>query len=255
MKMPKATPWVLGAAVVSVLILGLAWMFGISPQLETANQARDDAERVEMQNVQHQRRLVELRQQFENLDEYKAELAAIQVQLPPEDGEPSLYREIAQASATSGAFIVSIITEAVTSVEPTPEADPNAGATEPGADEAADGSGGEAADETPPATVEPTPMGLDGFVAVPFSIKVLGTYDQTVQFVELVQESFQRLFVVTGFTVKGQAASPPAGGRPEVKEGDAEFEILGFVYVLQDDGTQTAGDEADADEGDATVDS
>ena len=248
--MPKTAPWVVGATLASLVIIGLVWMFGISPQLDAASQARADADMVELQNIGHAARLDLLREQSEHLDEYKAELAAIAVQIPPEDGEPAFLREIDRAATATGAFIVKVTTEAATVVAPPAEAaatDPNAGATAP-TDEAAEPAptpeGG--ATEEPPAEVEPVPMGIDGFVAIPFTITVLGSYDKTVAFVEAAQQSFQRLFVVTGFTVKGQPASPPAGGRPEVQEGDAEFEINGFVYVLQDV-DQVAETQPDAD--------
>lgn len=246
MKVAKTTPWVVATAFLSVLILGAAWVLVISPQLDRANTALEDAARVETQNMAYQRRLAELRDQFEHLDEYKADLAAIQVQIPPEDGEPAFYRELVAASAASGAFLVSILTEGATDVEVVAEtpnagaADPNAGAAEPTTDAGATPADEPDAEPTAPATVAPTPMGIDGFVAIPFTITVLGSYDKTVQFVQLAQESFDRLFVVTGFTVKGQPATPPTGGRPEVQEGDAEFEVRGFAYVLQDSEDEVA---------------
>ncbi len=226
MKMPKATPWVIGTAFVSILILVLAWMVGVGPQMETAQQARDDAERVEMQNVAHQRRLNELREQFQHLDEYKAEIAEIAVQLPPEDDEPAFIREIAAAAASAGVFVVSVINDAPEPFLAGAPADPA-----PAAEESEDSEGEDAAEEAPTGTPQVT--GIDGFVAVPFSITVLGTYDATVRFVELAQQ-FQRLFVVTGLTVEGQRPSAPSGGKPEVFEGDAETVVNGYVYVLQD---------------------
>lgn len=227
MKMPKATPWVIGTAFVSILILVLAWMVGVGPQMETAQQARDDAERVEMQNVAHQRRLNELREQFQHLDEYKAEIAEIAVQLPPEDGEPAFIREIAAAAASAGVFVVSVVNDSPESVFADAPVEP-----EPAAEEAEETEGEDAAEEEAP-TGTPQVTGIDGFVAVPFSITVLGTYDATVRFVELAQQ-FQRLFVVTGFTVEGQRPSAPAGGKPEIFEGDAQVVVHGYVYVLQD---------------------
>ncbi len=231
MKMPKATPWVIGTAFVSILILVLAWMVGVGPQMESAQQARDDAERVEMQNVAHQRRLNELREQFQHLDEYKAEIAEIAVQLPPEDGEPAFIREIAAAAASAGVFVVSVINDAPEPFLAGAPAEPAPAAEESEDSEGEETEGEDAAEEAPTGTPQVT--GIEGFVAVPFSITVLGTYDATVRFVELAQQ-FQRLFVVTGLTIEGQRPSAPSGGKPEVYEGDAQVVVNGYVYVLQD---------------------
>lgn len=235
MKTAKSAPWIIGTALLSVVILVLAWMFGVSPQLQTADQARADADAVRLQNVRHAQRLEVLREQAQHLDEYKEDLAAIRVQIPTEDGEPSLLREIASAAATAGVFVVKVgsdvpslfMAEGATPevpVEPVPA---------PGA-EGEDSDTTEGAD-TGGTAVVPAPAGVEGFVAVPFTVTVLGSFVNTIRFVQLAQESLQRLYMVTEIQVIGQRAAPPGGGKPQVNEGDAEFTLTGYVYVLQED--------------------
>jgi len=227
----KAAPWVLGTAFVGILILGVAWMLAISPQMELVSTARADAEAARSQNVVLTQRLGVLGGQAADLDTYKADLAAIRVQIPAEDGLAPLLREFAATAAASSVFIVSIMPgEPVPFVSAVPpEVVP---AAEPAVDvAAAQGQASGTGDTVAPAA--PVPSGPQGLVAVPIEITVLGTYDNTVTFMALVQEQLQRLFLVTDFTTTEQKASPPSGGRPATVFGDAEFRIKGFVYVQQ----------------------
>jgi Tfp pilus assembly protein PilO len=262
MKAPKATPWVAGTALVAILILAAAWMLGVSPQLDKANVARADTQAAEAQNIVHAQRLAELKEQAEHLDEYKAELAAIQLQVPAEDGLPKLLREIDSAATQAGVFIVmshpgtaEVFVSAQAAAEPVVVDAPTENSDE-------EAEANETAEAATDAVVTPTAApvaGVPGLHAIPFDITVLGTYDNTVRFVGLVQEAFQRLFLVTEFTITGQAAAPAGGGKPEVAEGDAEFLLMGYVYVLQDstpnapDGATAEGSTEDAATEDGTT--
>lgn len=236
MKMPKTAPWVLGASVVAVVVLVLAWIVGISPQLDRAEQADAEAEGVEMQNVTLAARLETLRDQFAHLDEYKADLETIRLQIPSADEEPALIREINAATTTAGIFLVSIVTE-----DPLPFTSPATAETVPAptTDTATTTTDDAAAEApvTPTGTVAPTePVApvVPGFVAIPVTITLLGTYDAAVRFVEIAQNSLERLFVVTTLAVTGQKPAAASGGKPEIVEGDVEAVVSGFVYVLQE---------------------
>ena len=222
----KAAPWVLGTAFVGILILGLAWMLAISPQMELVSTARADAETARSQNVVLTQRLGVLRGQAADLDTYKADLAAIRVQIPAEDGLAPLLREFAATAAASSVFIVSIMPG-----EPVPFVSAVPTEVAPAAEPAAEGQASGTGDTVAPAA--PAPSGPQGLVAVPIEITVLGTWDNTVGFMARVQEQLQRLLLVTDFTLTAQKVSSPSGGRPATVAGDAEFRIKGFVYVQQ----------------------
>lgn len=223
----KAAPWVLGTAFVGVLILGIAWMLAISPQMQLVSTARADAEAARSQNVVLTQRLAVLREQAADLDTYKADLAAIRLQIPAEDGLPALLREIDATAAANSVFIVAITPgEAVPFVSAVPTV------VEPAVDVAAAEGQANGGGETVAPTV-PEPSGPQGLVAVPIEITVLGTYDNTAGFMARVQEQLQRLLLVTDFTVTVQKASLASGGRPATAFGDAELRIRGFVYVQQ----------------------
>ncbi|HWS58761.1 MAG TPA: hypothetical protein VN257_09485, partial [Actinotalea sp.] len=80
---------------------------------------------------------------------------------------------------------------------------------------------------------------LNGFVAMPMSVIVVGTYDATVNFLAALQTGTERLFLVTRWTATGQDESQASGGRPATAPGDLEFSIGGYAYVLTDPNAPT----------------
>lgn len=236
MKAPKSSPWVLGTALLSLVILGLAWLLGISPQLDRAAKADDEADSIRQQNAIHEQRLATLQEQSEHLEEYKAELAALQIGIPAEDGQAAFLREIDSAAAASGVTIVGttfglpeMFFAAAALEEPEPVADDTT-------DESTEDEDGEAADAAP----EPV-AGVNGLTVMPTQVVVLGAYDNTVAFMERLQTAMNRLYLVTGYQVTGQKEAEASGGRPATHEGDAELLIDGFLYVLAPDAGAGAG--------------
>ena len=242
MKAPKSSPWILGTALLSFAILGLAWLLGISPQLDRAAKADDEADSIRQQNAIHERRLATLQEQSEHLEEYKAELAALQIGIPAEDGQADFLREIEWAATASGVTVVG-------TTFGLPETFFAAAALEapaPAADDATD-EPVDAEDEAE-ADAAPDPVaGVNGLVVMPTQVVVLGTYDNTVAFMERLQTAMNRLYLVTGYQVTGQKEAEASGGRPATHEGDAELLVDGFLYVLAPDaatGTAAGGGES-----------
>lgn len=224
----KSTPWVLGAALLAAVILGMTWLLAISPKLTEAQTARADAENVRAQNVMHQNRLNTLKEQYALLDDYRAELAALRKQIPADDGQPSYLRQIDASAADADVFVVSVtpgLPETFVGAVPVPDAVPEPTTEETGADD-------DGAEPTEPA--EPTVVGVPGLVAVPFEMTVLGGYPEAVDFLDRVQKA-ERLYVVTGYTFTGQDESEANGGKPAVEQGDVELIVQGYLYVLPDD--------------------
>lgn len=247
----KAAPWALGTAFLAAIVLALAWMLLVSPQLAAASTARDDAEAARAVNVVQQHKLTTLKTQFAHLDEYRAELAGLRKQIPEADDLAALIREIDAASAASGAFVVSVdagvpevfLSAAAAAAATSAPAAPSDGGTDTGS-----ATGDAASTDGAATTAEATPAGVNGMYAIPLTMTVLGTYPATVDFVDRTQEAFQRLFVVTQFTIAGQKQQEASGGRPATAEGDAEFTVQGYVYVLQD-ASSTDGAAPDAPAG------
>lgn len=247
MAAPKRGPWIAGAVVGSLVIGGAGWMLGISPQLQTAATARADAEAARAQNEIHAQRLAVLEEQFAELDTYKAELAGLRTQIPGEDGVRELLVDIETRATAAGLFTVGSsfgLPEYFFPRTPTPPEDPAAVPPAPVAATPAEGTEGAPAPaaETPAPVAPVDPAALpeaaaaapvvDGLVAIPVEVTVLGTYPATVAFIEQMQADSGRLFLVTSYRITGQKPAPPSGGKPEIKVGDAETVLTGYVYVL-----------------------
>jgi hypothetical protein len=250
-KAPKASPWILGTAVLSLAILGLAWLLAIAPQLARAAERDDEAAMIRQQNEIHEERLATLEEQSEHLEDYKAELASLQIGIPTTDGEPAFLREVAAAAAATGVTVVSTtfgLPEEFFSAAALEEPAAPADATN-GDDPTANAGDAEVTDASP----DPI-AGVSGLAVMPTQVIVLGTYDNTVAFMERLQTAMSRLYLVTGYAVTGQKEAEPSGGRPATHEGDAELLIDGFMYVLApsvtpaSSGGSTGTDESGTDE-------
>lgn len=239
MSRTKAYPWVLGTVLLSLVVVALAWFLVISPVLDRAAQSRADAEQTRSQNVVQAQRLATLEKQFEDLPAFRAELDAIRGRIPTGDGVRELLQQIDAEAASAGLVVLTVAPgvpeeffpaapEAAAAPAPAETTEPTEGATE-------EASGADAAPAAPAA-----PTVVDGMVAIPVQITVLGGYDRTVDFVTRLQERLPRLFVVTSLDLKGQEATEGGEGRPPTAEGDVETVIQGYVYTLTETTTVAA---------------
>jgi hypothetical protein len=101
---------------------------------------------------------------------------------------------------------------------------------------AAEGESSESTDSADPAVAEvPTgPAVPAGLTAIPITITVVGTYDNTQAFLYDLQNATPRVFLVSGFTGTSQKETAASAGRPAMNLGDQELVISGFTYVLPD---------------------
>jgi Tfp pilus assembly protein PilO len=223
----------MGTVVVSFIIAAIGWFLLISPTLATASDSRAQAADQLQRNQLLQQQVAKLAEQFKHLDEYKGNLAALQVQLPTTSDLPGLTRQVQAAATQSGVTM--------TTLNPTvPEAFVS-GAAAPVATGATSASAGVAGSSaTAPATATPSAPRLSGFYAVPLSITTVGTYDQTLAFLRAVQSGDQRLILVSGLSATSQKPGGAGNGRPATALGDLEVTVTGFAYVLNSAATAPA---------------
>ena len=94
MSAPRSGPWIGGTVAVS-LTLGLAgWFLAISPTLATASETRTAAQAQEDQNGVAEARIASLKEQFTQIDQLKAELAAMRLQIPTSYDLAAYQREL-----------------------------------------------------------------------------------------------------------------------------------------------------------------
>lgn len=229
MSQVKSSTWVVGAAVLSLVIIALSWFLLASPTLDEAGVAHTDAEAAELRNGQLRVQNAALKEEFERLPELEAELAALQQNVP---ATPLITEYNLVIGTTAVARAVTVLNvETGPAVEVMPIAQVDGAQTAEVAAAAGDG--------------------VSGLYAIPLTIGVLGTYDNTTLFLDDLQQANPRLLSVNGLTIEGQDEAEASGGRPATAQGDAEQTITGFIYVLSPDATVSVEVPSDAAAADA----
>lgn len=225
----KTRQWVLGTAFVAIVLLVATWLLAVSPRLSQAQQTRvatqDELARREVLSAQ----LTTLREQFEGLDGYRAELAALQVQVPPTAELPGFIREVERVAGQHGVTLVAINPGVPAPVAPAPVAPAAAPAAEPVAE---DGSAERAVEGAVPAPAPAPAPAPSRLVSVPISLVVAGTYAGVTSFLESLQTGTSRLYLLNSFSVNALAAGDAVNGRPATTAGDIEVNLDGVVHVL-----------------------
>lgn len=244
MKTARITPWVVGALMLSLIIMAAAWFLAISPALDDAATARKDTEDQSARNDQLVIQNARLKKQFEDIESYRAELAEYQKGIPRELLQSDLTRQFDALSVASGAFIVDIefepstllLTDAsgISSLDAAQLA-----AAAPKDDEAASDDDATAPEVEPPLLAVPEPVSPlpapDGLYAVPVKLTLLGSPDAVATYLDSLQTGSDRHFFVIDVDIKGQDEAEASGGKPAIQQGDAEMVINGYVYVLNPD--------------------
>jgi Tfp pilus assembly protein PilO len=238
------------AAVLSIGILALGWILGVAPQLEAAALARADRASVEAQNEVHRARIVELQAQFARIDETRAELAALQLQIPEGSDLPGFVDELTAIATAHNVQVTKYTAEEPLSplavqaaiappvappvaepapTEPAPAestpaddsapADVAAAADAPAPDDAA-----RAASSTTTTTNITTPT--ENLFAIPVSLSLSGT-DLDVRAMLADLEAGPRLFFVTSAKIVAQTDEGTGAGSEQ-----GVSEVRGFVYVV-----------------------
>ncbi len=237
--------WIGGAAFIAVAIGAGTWFLGVSPQAADAADLRAQTEQVRSQNDLLELQIASLESESEKLPEYEAELAVIRTQIPTTAQLSEYLRQVNAMAAAHAVFLTNIAPATGQAFVPALVAAPAPAPTETAG--ATDTESGEATDEeTPTAPAAPSgPRVPDGFAAIPFSLTVLGTYDNTLAFINDLQTVSPRLFLVSALTATALKETEASGGRPATAPGDQELVITGYLYVLPD---PAAGSQAPAPE-------
>lgn len=229
MRTNKSAPWVAGAVVAIFVILAAGWFLAISPSMAAADDSRAQTVLERDHNARLKQQIETLKEQFTHLEEYKAQLAALRVQLPPQEDLSSLNTEVQSLVASAG--LTTTAFGATTAQAFAPVAAAAAPAASAAATPTPAATAGTSEKSAAPATPAPT---FAGFYAVPLSITVVGTYDATLTFLNSLQTTTSRLYLVGSITAASQRNEGAANGKPATSSGDLETTIAAFAYVLQD---------------------
>ncbi|WP_199424063.1 hypothetical protein [Actinotalea solisilvae] len=236
---PRAGGWIAGAVFVVLAMAAGTWFLVAAPGFERASATRLQAQDTRSRNDLLEVQLVQLRADFEKLPEYRAELAALQAQIPTTGRIADYTRAVQQLADANGVSVVEMSPGTSTVLTlPTPAA-PAPAPTEPGTE----GDGTEAPDGTVDAAGAPTAateaatlaaLVPEGFSYVPLSLKVVGPFANVNAFLRQAQTGTDRLYLVTGLDGTRQKAADASGGKPAVADGDLELMITGAIFVLPD---------------------
>lgn len=228
MTTPKAGGWIAGTAVAALVIIVAAWFLVISPTLTTASETRTQVDTQLSQNSEAQVKIANLKTQFAKLDATKAELAALQLQIPT-SADLAVYTQ--QLAAIAAAHSVTVI--AIT-VSPAAPVIPFAPVAAP----AVTASGSATADPAAPAPV--AHIGIAGFYSLPTTVDVIGTYPNVLAFLQDLQTGTQRLFAVSNLAGTSLTKADANSGTPAIAAGDLEIVVTGALYVFVDTAAKTA---------------
>ncbi|MDM7853403.1 hypothetical protein [Cellulomonas alba] len=235
----KRSTWIGGTVFVGVVIAVATWFLFVSPTLASAADVRSQADQTRQQNDLLTLKVTKLKADFTKLPEYKAQLAGLQKQIPLDADLSAYFLQINKIADAHSVVITSIAPDTPQTVKLAPAPKPATASSDSSTDGSSDSS-------TPSPSPTPTPSASagasgtgsktatvpDGFVAIPFSVTVLGKYADTVAFLHDVQRGTDRLFLVSGLTGTAQKDAAAVSGKPATHEGDQELEISGFTYVL-----------------------
>lgn len=235
----KTSTWVGGTVVVALLLLVAGWFLLVSPVLASASETRAATADVESDNDMTRQRIQTLKAQFETLDESKAELAALQLQVPTTGQLSDYLRQVDEQAVARTVSLTSVAPGAPELFAPVTGAAPTAAAsdatatgdavtdpvTDPAADAATTAAPAPAAGTTAPA----------GMVDVPITLTAVGSYANVMGWVQSIQEQTDRLLLVTTVTGTALDDAPAGGGKPATVKGDIEVSVTGYLYVLPND--------------------
>jgi len=224
--------WIGLAALAAVLIIIAGWFLVISPTRATTAETRANIESEQNRTLSLTKVRDTLRAQFLTLDDSRAELADLTVQMPTTADDAAFRRVIEQRVASSGVTLLTLATGvSATVVEPAATADDTATDTT-GDSTTATPSPSAAAEEPAAVTTAVTTTSGQILVGIPLDMTVVGTYQAARDFLASLQVTEGRLFLVSALNVIAQTESPAGGGRPETVTGDVELSIQGFLLVL-----------------------
>lgn len=229
----KRSTWIGGTVFAALVILAATYFLAVSPMLATASDTRAEVASTQLSNDLLQLKIKKLAADFAKLPEYKADLAAIRVQIPVGADLSGYLRQLDTIAVAHSVTVTAVgpspaqtVVPAVPAVAPAAAAAPTPAPT---ATVSAAPAAGASAAAAPAANAAPV-----GFAAIPFTLTVVGTYDNALAFLSDLQNATPRLFLVTGLTGTSQPKAEASGGKPATALGDIELKIDGFTYVLTD---------------------
>lgn len=236
----RSASWIGGTVVVALLMLVATWFLGVSPKNAEVAEADEQRAQVESSNEMLEAEIVALKKQFANIDQYKAELAALDLQVPTTAERDQLTRQISAAAEAAGVVVSALSLDDAQELE---YKAPAPAVTEaPEGEASGDASAEPTAEPTDPAAGEGQAAGAEeastekvqlpkGTFAFPVAVTVVGKYADVMTFAASLQ-SMQRVVLVSNVAAVSQKERQETEGIPALERGDLEVAFGGYAYVL-----------------------
>jgi TolA-binding protein len=234
--------WIGGGGVVALLLAAASWFLFIHPQFSSAADLRSQTADQQLQNVQTQNTVNQLKAKSQHLNRYIAQLEHALESLPTDSGLPAFTRQVtAQAKAnqvdltsiTVGAVVAANgspaatattpdSTDGTTTTAPTPTPTPTPTAT------ATDGT-------TPAAPVAPAGAAAGQIYAIPVTVVSDGSLVQQTKFLEAIRAAGPRYGLVSSVQF-----APAAGSTAQSIDGGNTMTVQVTVFSAPQSPPQVA---------------
>ena len=261
----KTGVWVFAAIVLAIIVGALAYFTLISPELDKATAASEEAQIARDANDLTEIQIQQMVALESEVPDWREQIAKISLDLPPRVEQPDLERLIAQKLEAVDLPLVDFTAGRPEAIDPLAQegtepptieqpAEPEGAAATPSpsptptptatatAETSTDGTtGGVAGDTT---TAEPAPEApFEGLLAMPVSITTEGNPGKVLDFMKSLETQLTRFYTVTGFTVAKASPAEEVPGRPALTEEQWTVTITGMVFSLLDDNRSFVPDE------------
>lgn len=192
--------WLVGGALVALVLTMIGWFFFISPQNAQTAEVRGQVSEADSRNDLLQRRIALLASQNKNLATYQQKLAQAKLALPDTSGLPDFLRSLQSLGNATLAEVTSLTVGPPTDLTrrgaaPAPSATASSGAASSGA-----GSGASGAASTGEAAAQKV-------YALPITAQVNGSPSQLAQFLTQLQSVQPRAVLISSITLGSQGTS------------------------------------------------
>ena len=196
--------WVAGVVATALLLVLGSWFLLISPQRSQVAELRDQATTQQATNDAIRLRTQQLKAQFASLPQRRAQLVEIQQQMPATPDLSALVRQLSTVAADAGVSV-----DSVAPGQPQPLAGAAAGA---GTGTSSTGTG----------------SGTAGLQAIALTTVVKGGYPDLTLFLQKLQGSMPRAYLVENLSLKpGEAANDATTSGTSLT-----MTVTGKVFVL-----------------------
>lgn len=233
----RTAMWMLGAILISILVAAGVYALLISPELDKASTARSEFASAQDFNDLLDTQILAAQAAAKNVDDWKAEIAAIHLDLPPTPEQSALERLLNDSLSKEGLPTLSISygspSEVAAPALPTPaDGNTNTDATatpspteDPNADTGATGDTTAGGDSSAPVT---------DLFQTSVTISTAGKPTSLMRFLLDMQTQNARFFTVTDFSISRSAATDAKPAQPALEAGDWVISITGSVFNLFD---------------------